>query len=861
MEIITKVHTIFMLIGSTECGKTTFAKEVLMPQLAFRDADTSMRSNVQYLSSDQIRQDLLGFEYDKYDQVMLEASEQAFHILFERLKMATRFPVHAEFIVVDTTGLSDEFRSQVRNVAHMHNYNVEVILFDYRNREDYYASDRSKKLITSHLQRLKKDVLGSLSREGYTKIHRIRAKDFYDVPEGKRNANYKVVIENLDEYLSTILPHNSKYIIVGDVHECIDDLQGLLRSYGFIIEDHKLEATDRVRDTKIILAGDWIDKGQHTKEIIEFIYENQQHFLLVIGNHENFVYKYMKGEVSGVDAELLDHYFNSTQVLANDDALLEKFNHLYLNSKPFYKYQGSSSSSYYVTHAPCQNKYIGKLDSHSARHQRNFRINHEESVEGQLGFLKEEAVKNHPYHIFGHIAAKHAFRIHNKIHIDTGSVLGNSLSSVMITYKPIVRSYKSVEGRMNEKLPALFHEQRKVTLQELGDEELRRLHYVSKNQVNFISGTMSPADKDEDTHELESLKQGLNYFAQRGVNQVVLQPKYMGSRANLYLHKDRDQCFAVSRNGYKITHIDLHEIYTKLLHRFGEYMEQNKVSMLILDGELLPWKALGEGLIEKQFKPIEKALESEFQFLQQQGFDQALGKLMADYEASDFERDQFHTNKSALHEKYGSYVYQNYKHLHDIIQKYVPLEEHVAAYETYKKQLDIYAEDGELEYKPFNILKMIYEHGEERIPNEPTSELCHILMEDEWMKLDLTEEESYAQAAEYFSKLTVDQHMEGVVIKPEVVNLKTVPYMKVRNPEYLSIIYGYDYRLPHKYTKLLKQKNIQSKLRTSLNEYRLGQQMLAVKWEDISPEHTAYKEVVANLLFEVSREKEIDPRL
>ena len=37
-----------------------------------------------------------------------------------------------------------------------------------------------------------------------------------------------------------------------------------------------------------------------------------------------------------------------------------------------------------------------------------------------------------------------------------------------------------------------------------------------------------------------------------------------------------------------------------------------------------------------------------------------------------------------------------------------------------------------------------------------------------------------------------------------------VPYMKVRNPSYLAIIYGYDYRFPHKYTKLMKQKNISS---------------------------------------------------
>jgi len=88
-----------------------------------------------------------------------------------------------------------------------------------------------------------------------------------------------------------------------------------------------------------------------------------------------------------------------------------------------------------------------------------------------------------------------------------------------------------------------------------------------------------------------------------------------------------------------------------------------------------------------------------------------------------------------------------------------------------------------------------------------------------------------------------------------------VPYMKVRNPEYLSIIYGYDYRFPHKYRKLLKQKNITPKLRTSMQEYNLGLKMLSVPFHEISPAHESYREIAANLLFEVAKEKEIDPRL
>ncbi|MGO4348341.1 metallophosphoesterase [Paenibacillus sp. MCAF9] len=861
MEMRTRVHTIFMLIGTTECGKTTFANEVLMPQLRFRDDSKGMNANVQYISSDSIRQELLGSDYDKYDQIMLEASDQAFRLLFEKLRLVTTFPINAEFVVVDTTGLSEDFRARVREVAKENNYNLEVVLFDYKKRDDYYSSERSKKLITSHINRLRKDVLGSLSREKYSKVHKVRAKDFYSPMDKVANPDYKIIIEDAAEYLDVFLPLDQKTIIVGDVHECVDELKALLVSHGFQLEGNVLVETGKVSGTKVLLVGDWIDKGSRTKEIIDFLYTNQNKFLFVLGNHENFVHKYMRGEIKGVEEELLHAYFDSTEVLRGDAELLQKFNHLVSLSKPHYRMVGKAGPSYYVTHAPCENKYIGKLDVNSIRHQRNFRLDRSAPIEAQLAFLKRDAAGNQPYHVFGHVAAKQAFRIRNKIHLDSGAVHGNLLTSVSLSVKPTFKSQKSSIAGMEGELPALFKEERKVSLQELDDDEARRLQYCSRNKINFISGTMSPADKDEAAGELESLRKGLNYFVERGVKEVVLQPKYMGSRCNVYLHADIEQSFAVSRNGYKINKVDLTAVYERLLQRFGSYMKENDISMLLLDGELLPWEALGEGLIEKQFKPIEKGLETELAFLKANGFEEAFGKLAHDFKESGFEKDQFHFSKGAINEKYGLAVYQNFKHVHSVLEKIRPIDEHIKAYETYKRQLELYAEAGELEYKPFSLLKIAYVDGSEQLPAWKTSEMYRFLSDDPFITLVLSDAESYELAEKYFYTLTVDNHMEGVVIKPELPQPYTVPYMKVRNKEYMSIIYGYDYRFPHKYNKLIKQKNITQKLRTSFNEYRLGQHMLAIPFAEIAPENDGYQAAAANLLFEVAKEKEIDPRL
>ncbi|MNJ50919.1 hypothetical protein D3C77_462090 [compost metagenome] len=293
-------------------------------------------------------------------------------------------------------------------------------------------------------------------------------------------------------------------------------------------------------------------------------------------------------------------------------------------------------------------------------------------------------------------------------------------------------------------------------------------------------------------------------------------------------------------------------------------MEDEGLSVMVLDGELLPWRAMGAGLIERQFKTIERGLGLELDFLAQHGFDDALNKLVEEYEVSGFKQEQFKLSKSVLNEKYGSASYQTYKHVSEITERHIPVAEQQVAYEVYKKQLELYAPDmteTELHYKPFSILKFIYQDGSERLPDWTTSRMYSFLTDDEFIILDLQDEVSYTRAAQYFNTLTTTKSMEGVVIKPEYISEGVVPYMKVRNSDYLTIVYGYDYRFPHKYKKLFKQKSIHRKLKTSLNEYVLGQQMLGIKLADISPDNEMYKGIAANLLFEVASEKEIDPRL
>ncbi|MEH6942594.1 AAA family ATPase [Bacillus sp. JJ722] len=860
--ISTKMHTIFLMVGASESGKTTFSKKILIPQLQIEHENKNYRSNVQYISSDEIRQQLLGYNYHKHSQIMLESSKQAFELLFQRLRAVTTFPVNADFVIVDTTGLSDDFREEVRKVAQEHHYNLEVVLFDYDNYKDYFTTDCDKKIVENHVQRLKRDVVKTLTRKKYNAVHRIKAKDFYNWERKEANPLYTVNIRDWERYASHLLDRNYNYIIVGDVHESIDDLKALLSHYGYIIDGQNMLSTEKTKDYRIILNGDWIDKGRRTKETIEFIYHNLEFFLLGKGNHENFIFKYLSGKLDGsmVDQETIDNYFTSIEVLANDRNLQEQFFYLVEHSKEFYRYIGIDRSSYYATHAPCENRYIGKLDKTSLRGQRNFRLNRGEAIEPQLNFIKEEASSHAPFHIYGHVACKEIATVNNKINLDTGCTDGNKLSSVIIRHnRPVFKQVKSKQT-LRKELPLLFAKKENVAVETLDIHDQRRLEYVLKNKINYISGTMSPADKDEENSVLESLQKGLHYFQKKGVEKVVLQPKYMGSRCNVYLHRDLAKSYAVSRNGYKIKNIDLTQALQEQHDKFIPYMKGQKIELMLLDCELMPWRTLGEGLIEEQFDSYSKAIEAEISFLQNSGFEEKWLELSSNYQNSNFEQDSSELTKKELIKIHGP-TYQTYKNKKSIQQSIVSLEKQATGLATFNEQLDYYAENGPITLKPFTILKVVKSDGDEERPMLTASEMFAFVSDDEYHVVDFKDEHFYEKALRFYETLTVERHMEGVVIKPEIMKNGVAPFLKVRNENYLTLVYGYDYKLPHKYSKLIKQKNTGAKLRTSMKEYALAEEMLSFKWSEISLDNTAYKQVVANMLFETKKEKEIDPRL
>ena len=860
--IKTKVHTIYLLVGPSGCGKTHFTTNYLIP--SFREV--LPEANIQHLSSDHIRNEVLGGDYDKYDPIMLYASEAAFSLLSHKLNLVTSFPINAEFVIVDSTGLNADFRTSIVNVAQKNNYRIEMVLFDYKGYDEYARyTEGHKKIIYDHVKRMREDVYPNMRSRDFDNIVKIKSKDF---------DRLQIVVENADLYKQHMLTGDrERYEIIGDVHGCYDHLVELLRSRGFTIVDDVMCGCDITP----ILVGDWIDKGTKCREVIKFLHKNPR-ILLTLGNHENFVYKWLTGKIDAdtIPEDFRKEYFSATELLKDDPELRQMFFDLVERSKGFWKHR-----DFIVTHAPCRNRDLGKLDEPSLKRQRNLRLvqradfpdadAYVKAVEESISFLAQDGVSNHPKHIFGHIPAKIPFRIkYSKIGIDTGCVSGGGLTCAYFDGHK-VKFTMSASAAASEELVELFSRREQAMAfdrNSISPEDWRRVVKLAEDKVNFISGTMSPAEKMSDT--LESVERALDYYRSKGVDRIVMQPKWMGSRANLYLSNTDEKSYMVSRNGFRIREfnpetgmgVNLDAVYAKMKQRLAVFMGLGEFAWIVIDGELMPWYALGSGLINEHYMAADEGIRSEIGLLTESGFDAKFAELQAMYAESGFDIECSTATKNDLIKKHGHAKYETLLQMRGFSLPPVPALKEM--YDVYHRQLELYARPAETDYKPFALLKGIKADGTEKVfVDSCESNLNHyrLLTDDECCNFSVFDINALAKAEEFFNDALTADH-EGVVIKPDQVFVPNVaPYLKVRNPKYLSIIYGYDYTLPHKMAKLLRQKNTKRKVELSINEFDIGRRLLQIPRSQISTDNNEYLKLVLAMVAEEQSERTLDPRL
>lgn len=869
-----KVHTVILLVGPSGAGKTSFAMNYLIPGLR-ANSSGNKKINVQYVGSDAIRREILDDpSMDKMAKEMVYVSEQAFDMLFNRLKNAVSYPVNAEFVVVDTTGLNKEFREQVIKISRDNGYNVSAILFDYKNRKEYYENIKGGsediRVTTRHIDTFKNTTVREIGKKDYDVIVKVKTRNF---------EKYNVIVDNYEELNSHYLPFGPEYVIFGDIHGCYDEFISLLGKHGFEISSNG--RIFHIQDGKtIVLVGDIIDKGYDIVKVINLVYNNIDHIKMVLGNHENFVYKYLKGlidEKTGPGKEVIDEYFNTIYILQEDEELKNKFFKIVESCKGFFIHR-----DFIVTHAPCSTKYLGKLSGNALKAQRDYKYpkytaemseeQYSEVLFKEFEFLRKEAVRNHPYHIFGHIMTMKSNGFFNKVNIDTGCVAGNKLTSVIVNpngklFFVDATSYDN-EKLKKERLINFFSERPKkeIEFSDLEPREKGRMFHSAVNKVNFISGTVCPADKDLEKQDLECLDKAFEYYKSKGISQLVLQPKYMGSRANVYLFRDPEKNYTTTRNGYKVKQLDLNDAYKPLyeIEYIKDKFQNGNMDLIILDAELLPWSAIGKSLINGSFFTVEEAIKSEVAFLKEHNFEEALMSFYnGPYKASEYETASFKKSKTEMKNLYGDNMERVYRNMKQFMHSYISVENVENNLSVFSRQLELFGGESDPMFKPFSILKEVYLDGTEVLFFDNTNEFVYKAVGlDEMLVIDITNANDLIKAKEFYSKVTDNMEMEGIMVKPDkIYNKGIAPCLKVRNPRYLTIVYGPDYTHEAKFEKLINKKSVGSKLKTSIKEFEIGKKMLEIPYNKIEEANVEYLKIVAEMIIEEKSEKLLDPRL
>lgn len=864
-------HTVFILCGPTMCGKSQFAEDL---QAAADKHDLSAKR----ISSDEIRtrllrqSNLLDDYGGRHTRAMHASSGPAFEILMAELKASVTYPINTEIVIVDTTGMDERFRSEVIKIAKANEYRTCLVTFEYKYASDYLPPGKKLKpeteeIVKSSVSRFRREVLPSIKRRDYDDRLRITSRtqfgfdlipsqpiteenkdlqEFVSDPEffflWEHNCvtdEVKKKLEWYDDlqhaYIRTLEEQTDEPVadlvaVIGDSHECVEELKQLISN-----------VQAKYPKIRFVHIGDYLNKGGQTREMVEYMYSRlEAGDTVVIGNHENYVYKRVTEQIEG-DKEFEQKYGTSIPVLMADQELKKKFLEIFSASVPFLilnrypKVRGDTPV--FITHAPCRNKELGKITEYCLRAQRNYRrIDRSIPEQQELEWFYKEANYSHPLHIVGHVPNKvtdpKGYRYKNKVFLDTGAVHGHQLTAAIVDGS-VIKEFISVpakkvrmENTFGSNLglgPLIVDKELTLDSFNLDPRDYRQINAVVKNEVKYISGTMAPAPSKPDTLEIESMAAGLKWLAEKHkVDQVIIEPKHMGSRAQLYLFKDApEKTMMTSRNGWVIRRLEdvkpeAFEAFKLDLFKKFEFLV--KKGDVIIDGELMPWKMLGKELITKEFLPYQNLVEDELkQLLASPGF-QALP---------------------------FSQIYNVNARLEDL--------------EKFKDVLQIFGGDAEQEVEPFfegfDILK--WNNPSVKLDELSTMDRYCLASSNPFVVLDLSDdkfEASLKEAEEFFRQLVNNHKMEGVVVKPMRIVEGTLPYIKVRSEEYLRLVYGYDYT-GSRLESLCQQKKIGYKAQVSLAEAKLGRQMLECVDED------SMKILVARMISEIKKEKELDPRL
>ena len=386
----------------------------------------------------------------------------------------------------------------------------------------------------------------------------------------------------------------------------------------------------------------------------------------------------------------------------------------------------------------------------------------------------------------------------------------------------------------------------------------KRIDWFCKNKINAFSPTISPAPKSVERNEIESLYEGILWFVLNGVKEIVIEKKYMGSYCDIYLHRRLEDTYLVSRNGYKINHLD-QEQSLRALQGLHDRFSWDGVELRIIQSELMPWSILGKGLINNEFSAYYISHEIHAEYLVQSSLYEKLQKIQQEPAYLSFVADAKVLSAKELKDKYPMHIIRQYQSIRDF--KFLDLPHYQQNIQLFKRQLDIFGKEAAPFFKPFNILKEVYTDGREHFVNDNLS--FQQINDDDFLHYQFADREDfeakYPQIRAWVDQVNQSDE-EGVIIKPRRAFLPGMPpAFKVRNNDYLTLVYGVDFQ--DRLQEQIAKRNIKGKLRCSINDWAINAKLLAIPYSELGEENYELKNLVLDRILGEEIENQLDSRL
>ena len=846
--------SLVLLIGPSGSGKSTFAQKYFKP--------------TEILSSDFCRGLVSD---DETDQTATKAAFEVLHFIAAKRLAAGRLTV------IDATNVQPDARKPLLALAREYHclavavvLNMPAKLCQERNaaRPDRDLKPHVVRQQTSQLRR----SLRALKREGFRNFLYIMSS-----PEEVESAHVErqpLWTNRKDE--------PGPFDIIGDVHGCFDELVELLEKLNYEISKQPDGGTfvKHPQGRKVVFVGDYVDRGPKVVEVLRMVMEMHKTgvAICVPGNHDVKLARALGGK-----------NVSATHGLAESLSQLEKESaefktHVAEFVEGLVSHYVLDDGKLVVAHAGMKQEFQGRASGRV----REFALYGETTGETDEFGLPirlnwAEEYRGAATVVYGHTPVSEPQWVNRTINIDTGGVFGGKLTALRYPEKELV----SVRARHTYYEPAkpLLNEPDKqaslatqtdsgmldindvlgkrvistrlnhnVTIRE--ENTVNALETISRFAVNpkwliYLPPTMSPTETATLPNLLEHPAEGFAYYRNQGISQVVWQEKHMGSRAIVIVCQTPETankrfgipgdtlgvCYTRSGRPFFDDALMETELLRQVRHAVdqADYWETLNTDWICLDCELMPWSVKAQELLRQQYAPVGISARI------------AVGDAVASLEVA---------------EKRGVPV-------KDILDSYqqraMAVSEYGNAYRQYCWPVQSIAD---LKLAPFHLLATegtVYFDKSHLWHIEMLSKLCNssednVLFSTAYGTVNLTDPASETEAIRQWEELTA-RGGEGIVIKPLDFVVKgkrglVQPAVKCRGKEYLRIIYGPEYTLPHNLQRL-RSRGLSHKRSLAIRECALGVEALErfVHREPLSKVHECVFGVLA------LESETVDPRL